>query len=308
MTPDQHTLRDEALDWLVKTGDPGFDDWDRFTAWLERSPEHASAYHAVADGMAEMDELLASVPQPAAPVTSRPARQGFSPRWAIAASFVAMAATGAVVLSPAFTVDRYATIAGQTRTIALGNGDELLLNGDTSITVGGLGRRDVALERGQVLLRLASDRHVEVTSGDLQMVDIGTVFEVTRDGTETRLLVEEGSVLADPKGAKVTVAAGQMLRTHDGATTLAASNAPDSQPGSWASGQLTYVDASVAQVLADLRRSTGLAFSPSAAMGQRRFSGTLSIDEIRKDPRSLGPLLGAKMNAVGREWKLEEGS
>lgn len=308
MTPEQHALRDEALDWLVKTGDPGFDDWDAFTNWLERSPAHADAYHMAAGDMADMDEWLAEVAAPAVPKPLAAPRRSRNPmRWAIAASFAALAATGAFVFSPAFTSDAYSTAAGQTRTIALGNGDQLILNGDTQVRVSGLDRRDVEIERGQMLLQLASDGHVEVTAGDLKFVDIGTIFEVAREGRSTRLLVEEGSVLADPGGAKVTIKAGQMLETADGARVLRASAAPDAAAGGWTSGQLTYFDATLGQVATDLRRSTGLAFSASAAMAQRRFSGTLSVDQIRNNPSSLGPLVGGHISRVGDQWKLEEG-
>lgn len=306
MIPDRSTLRDEALNWLVKTGDPGFDDWDAFTDWLERSPGHADAYHQVAGDVAEMDEWLADVPPPASPAPL-PVRRFAPARWGIAASVAALAVTGTFVLSPAFTSDHYSTAAGETRTIALGNGDQLILNGDTVVEIAGFDRRDIAIDRGQMLLRLDSDRHVEVTAGDLQFVDIGTVFEVSRDGNQTRLLVEQGSVMADPSGAKVMVRAGQMLEAADGASRLKPSSTPSAEPGSWTSGQLSYFDASIGQVTTDLRRSTGLAFSPSAAMAQRRFSGTLSVDQVRKDPSSLGPLLGARVVKSDGQWMLEEG-
>lgn len=306
MTPELQPLRDQALDWLVKTGDPGFDDWDGFTAWLEHSPAHADAYHAMAGDLADMDGWLADA-QPVAQPSVSPVRRASPARWAIAASVAVLAATGAVLLSPALTSDHYVTAAGQTRTIALGDGDELILNGDTKVAVSGLGRRDIDLEQGQLLLKMASGEHVEVTSGDLQFVDVGTIFEVARDGPRTRLLVSQGIVMADPKGAKVRVTAGQMLESSDGARRLKPVSAPDAEAGGWTTGQLTYYDASLAQVAADLRRSTGLAFSPTAATGQRRFSGTLSIDQIRRDPASLGPLLGVRVGKAGNQWELKEG-
>ncbi|WP_037500823.1 FecR family protein [Sphingomonas jaspsi] len=308
MIPDQRPLREEALDWLVKTGDPAFDGWDAFTDWLERSPAHADAYHAAAGDLHDMDDLLAEAAPAVAPATSPSAPRRYpAARWAVAASFAAMAAAGAFVFAPAFTADHYATAAGETRTIALGDGDQLILNGDTSVELSGLGRRDVALEKGQLLLKIASKKHVEVSAGDLQFVDIGTIFEVARDGRQTRLLVQQGSVMADPKGAKVTVKAGEMLEAADGVRQLKAVASSTADAGAWTTGQLTYVDASLEQVAADLHRSTGLALSTSDAMARRRFSGTLSIDQIRKDPASLGPLLGVRIERAGGEWKFKEG-
>lgn len=306
MTPDQRSTNDQALDWLVKTGDPDFDDWDGFTAWLEQSPANADAYHAQAGGIADMDQWLDKVEPVVAPPLPLPTRN-HRVRWAVAASFAALAATGAVLLSPAFTTDHYTTVAGQTQTIALGDGDELLLNGETEVKLGGLNRRDVDVEQGQVLLKMASGRHVEVTAGDVSFVDVGTVFEVAREGSRTRLLVKQGVVMADPSGAKVRVGAGQMLETSDGASQLKPLPSSDAEAGGWSTGQLTYSNATLTQVAIDLRRSTGLAFSPSGATGRRTFSGTLSVDNIRHDPASLAPLFGVQVRNSGGQWILEEG-
>ena len=57
-------------------------------------------------------------------------------------------------------------------------------------------------------------------SGDLELVDVG-VFEVSRDGRETRVLVSDGVIVADPDGAGSSWA-GQRLDTEDGATVLQA--------------------------------------------------------------------------------------
>ena len=36
-------LREEAVAWAVRVGDSAFADWDEFTLWLEKSPDHAVA-------------------------------------------------------------------------------------------------------------------------------------------------------------------------------------------------------------------------------------------------------------------------
>ena len=50
--------RSEAVDWMVRTNDPDFGAWDDFTAWLERDPANADAYHALAGSEAEMLPLV----------------------------------------------------------------------------------------------------------------------------------------------------------------------------------------------------------------------------------------------------------
>jgi transmembrane sensor len=195
------------------------------------------------------------------------------------------------------------------RTIALADGDELVLNGSTEIRLAAFDRRDIRLERGQLLLRLhGRDKGaVQVRSGDLELVDVGTVFEVFRDQKSTRVVVSEGAVVADPDGAGLRIDKGEKLEATDGATRLQAAPALTESVGAWQRGQLAYLDEPLPNVAADLSRSTGIDFSASAAMGSRRFSGTLAIADIKRDPASLGPLLGVPVARTARGWRLGEG-
>ncbi|WP_430098150.1 FecR/PupR family sigma factor regulator [Novosphingobium resinovorum] len=42
-------IRDAALGWAVRAGDPAFADWEAFTLWLEADPAHARAYQPAAE-------------------------------------------------------------------------------------------------------------------------------------------------------------------------------------------------------------------------------------------------------------------
>ena len=290
-----------ALDWLVRTNDPEFDRWDEFTAWLEQSPANADAYHALSAAEAEMLPLIEAVPTFDEPVL-KPERRGI----AIAAGVAILAAAATAIIAPRMMPIDYSTGPGEIRVVSLGDRDELVLNGDTRLQLAGWDRRSVRLDHGQLLLRLHNPdgEKIDVTSGDLELVDVGTVFEVSRDGRETRVLVSEGAVVADPDGAKLRLAAGQRLDTEDGAALLKATPADVSSVGSFQRGQLTYLDEPIGHVIADLRRSTGIDFSASAAISTRRFTGTLSVAEVKRDPRSLEALLGISMERSGQGWRL----
>ena len=297
--------REAALDWLVRTNDPEFDRWDEFTAWLERSPANADAYHALAASEAEMLPLVEGVPPVAAPAPASapgPARR----RFALVAGTAFLAAATTAIMAPRVMPIEHSTGPGEIKLVAIGPGDQLVLNGDTRLQLSGWDRRTVRLEQGQLLLRLHDPKgeRIEVISGDLALVDVGTVFEVSRDGSATRVLVSEGAVVADPAGAKLTLAAGQRLDTRDGAQVLQAVAADTSTVGSFERGQLAYFDEPLEQVVADLRRSTGIDFSAGAAISTRRFTGTLSVAEVKRDPRSLEALLGVAMEPEGRGWRL----
>lgn len=294
--------REAALDWLVRTNDPEFDGWDEFTAWLEASPANADAYQSLAVGEAELLPFVGASPARAMSEMQRPVRRGM----AIAASIAALAALTTALVAPRMMPVDYSTGPGEVRIVSLGGRDQLVMNGDTRLQLAGWDRRNVRLEQGQLLLRLHNpdgDR-VEVISGDLELVDVGTVFEVSRTGRETRVLVSEGVIVADPDGAGLKLAAGQRLDAEDGASLLQATPADISSVGSFERGQLSYLDEPLDHVIADLRRSTGIDFSASAAISTRRFTGTLSVAEVKRDPRSLAPLLGVSMERSGQGWRV----
>lgn len=294
--------REAALDWLVRTNDPEFDGWDEFTAWLEASPANADAYQSLAVGEAELLPFVGASPARAMSEMQRPVRRGM----AIAASIAALAALTTALVAPRMMPVDYSTGPGEVRIVSLGGRDQLVMNGDTRLQLAGWDRRNVRLEQGQLLLRLHNpdgDR-VEVISGDLELVDVGTVFEVSRTGRETRVLVSEGVIVADPEGAGLKLAAGQRLDAEDGASLLQATPADISSVGSFERGQLSYLDEPLDHVIADLRRSTGIDFSASAAISTRRFTGTLSVAEVKRDPRSLAPLLGVSMERSGQGWRV----
>ena len=293
--------REAALDWLVRTNDPDFEAWDEFTAWLEADPTNADAYHALVEGEERMRPFVEAMPVVDVVVPERK-----RPRLAIAAGIAALAAAATAIVAPRMMAVEYSTGPGEVRIVSLGGQDELVMNGSTRLELAGFDRRTVRLAQGQVLLRLndPGQDKIELLSGDLKLVDVGTVFEVARDGQDTRVVVSEGAVVADPGGAGLKLMPGQRLDTTDGAAVLQAGPADISSVGSFERGQLSYVDEPLGNVVADLRRSTGIDISASTAISARRFSGTLSVAEVKRDPNSLAPLLGVSVERSGQGWKL----
>ena len=298
------SVNEQALDWLVRTNDPEFQDWERFTEWLESDSGNADAYHRLAGSEVEVRPLV----ERAAP---RPVEgPGRTRRYAIAAGLAVLAAAAATVLVPRLSPVPYSTGPGEQRTIKLAQGDQILMNGDTRLTLAGLDRRTVRLEQGEVLLRLhgsAGDK-VHVVSGDLELVDVGTVFDVVREAATTSVTVAEGEVVADPDGARLALRGGSRLDAKDGDTVLRAISVETASIGAWSSGQLSYRSEPLGRVVADLRRSTGIDFVLQPDMGPRQFTGTLAIAEVRRDPQALAPLLGVNMQRSGKRWEIRGGA
>lgn len=310
------TLREQAVHWAVLTGDPQFTDWDGFTAWLEADPAHARAYDEVAAAVAEAAEAAAA--GPAAPIAEplpandnpavQPGRHGLPRRaWlggAIAASLAVLATIGVLRTGSSGV---YTTAPGETEVIALGNGSTVTLAGDTRLVLRGDDRREARLERGQALfdLHFTDGRPFEVIAGEDTMRDIGTVFEVRRLNRSTAVTVAEGAVLFDPKGRKITVNPGEGLTRRDGSDRIERVTLPGAAVGEWRQGRQSFRDATLGDVAAMLSAATGRQFAVAPGAAQQRVSGSVMLDPIRRDPASLGPLLGVTARAEGDAWVLE---
>ena len=55
---DDRMIRDQALDWVIRLRDPGFDGWEDFHVWLAADPAHADVYHALALAEEDLEPLI----------------------------------------------------------------------------------------------------------------------------------------------------------------------------------------------------------------------------------------------------------
>jgi transmembrane sensor len=298
------TLRDEAAAWAVRTGDPTFDDWDGFTAWLERDAAHARAYDAVVAAVGEAAEALPPVPRAGnddEPV--RPARR----RWIggmLTVVLVAVAGLGAWQLrGGSYTVE---TAPGEVQIVALDDGGEIAVAGGSRIVLDRGNPRIASLERGQALFTIAHDPAAPFTLevGEETLVDIGTVFDVTRTSAGLRVAVSEGAVVLNPAEENAQVSPGQVLSLNAATGDYAIDVVALDEVGEWRDGRLTFQDASLEDVAAELSRATGTAFVVSPRAGEQRVSGSIALDGVRRDPRTVGALLGTNVRYNGSAWEI----
>lgn len=307
-------IREQAVHWAVLTGDPQFEDWDGFTAWLESDPAHARAYDEVAAAVAEVAEAgRAEEGQSAAPplpANDNPARPwGHLPRraWlggALAASLALVATFG--LLRPG-SDKVYSTGPGEVEVIALGDDSTMTLAGDTRLVLHGEDRRLARLERGQALfdLNFRDGRPFEVRAGGDTLRDIGTVFEVRRLNAATAVAVAEGAVLFNPDRQGITVRPGEELTRRDGSNRIERRTLPGAMVGEWREGRQSFRDATLGDVAAMLSAATGQRYAVAPGAADKRVSGSVLLDPVRRDPASLGPLLGVTARPDGDVWMLE---
>jgi transmembrane sensor len=297
-------LHDEATAWAVRAGDPAFDDWEGFTAWLERDPAHARAYDEVMLAVGEAAEIVPPVlaagndDEPAAPARRR---------WiggVLSMALLGVAAIGAWQLrGDSYTVE---TAPGETRLIALGDGGEIALGGGSRIVLDRGDPRAASLEQGQALFTIVHDPSAPFTLavGRDTLVDVGTVFDVSRTDARLRVAVSEGAVVLNPRGENARVSPGEMLSKDMATGGVTVGEVALDQVGEWREGRVTFQDASLAEVAVELSRATGVDFVASPRAGGHEVSGSIALDGVRRDPRTLGALLGVAVRHNGAAWEI----
>ena len=311
MTRDDRMIDEEALAWVIRTRDPDFADWEGFTLWLEADPAHATAYDMLAARDAELADIV-----PAAPAAPLPANDPGEPRrsawrWigggAVAAALVALLSVTLVGRADPYSIT---TAPGEQREIALADGTRIALNGGTTLRLDRAEPRLAALDRGEAVFTVTHDAAdpFRVTVGGAVFEDAGTVFNISRTDGVTRIGVAEGEVIYNPKAEAIALPAGRALRAADaeGRVTLSAV-APEAVTG-WRSGRLSYDNAPMGDVAADIGRSLGVNVEAGGAAGLR-FTGTLVVD---KDPERFfakaAPVLGVKAQRRGAGTWILNGS
>jgi transmembrane sensor len=298
MREDRQIMESAALDWIIRLRDPDFDDWEAFHGWLAADPAHAEAYHRLAAAEEDMTELLAAAPPP------EPRRRSWRVwlRGAIAASLVAMIAFHIHQGTDTYLVD---TPAGVRRTVALPDGSQISLNGDTRLWLNRVDHRYANVERGEAAFNIVANSQAPfmVQIGDATLVDTGTRFNVRRRGKITAVEVAEGTVVFNPRSSAVRLDAGRTLRAIDGDGLLALGHVARHAVAGWKDGRLFYHGQTMEEVADDLARWSGQAVTVDPRVADQRFSGVLRLAE-GEDMVRLAPLLDVDVRRSGQQWVL----
>lgn len=322
--PDR-AMVEKAVAWHLRLKEADEDAWIQFAAWLEADPAHNGVYEAVADGDVRMSLLLESATFPPADGHERlpefsndeddiaydgGSERVLRPRWrwgALAASIAAAGLFAVQMLPNRDSPYSIETPAGETRTVSLADGSEVLLNGGTKIILDKNDIRSVEIARGEARFAVKHDDSdpFTVVAGEQRLVDIGTVFNVVRTDRQLRVGVAEGAVRFEGAARAVNLRAGDSL-TADSRGTIEISQIAIASVGSWADGKLVYDQAPLAQVADDLSRSIGISLELPRGMGSRSFSGVIQTDGDREALRArLEELIGEKIVADGTRWFVE---
>ncbi len=213
----------------------------------------------------------------------------------------------------------YAVARGQSQTITLPDGTELVLDAETQAQVTWRkGRREVRMTEGQIMFAVAPDREkpFQVLTGPARVTVVGTRFSVRyrhagMDAGAVKVAVEEGHVRvadarnpqADDSAAAIDLVAGQSVTVSaDGVIGQIAGVSPDSI-ALWRRGMVRFENTRLGDALVELERygPTGLVIhDPDVAA--LSIGGSYQIDRPDAFARMVSQILPVRLvkNAGGQ--------
>lgn len=295
-------ILEEAMAWhAAMAGDAP--DFDGFSAWLEASDEHRRAFDHIVVTEAAIDDHGDALRMRTAAnddelADQRQARSWWKPASAVAATALLAAIGWPMLQSGDMVTDR--TSKGEIRTIALGDEAQVRLDASSTLSHDKDDPRTAELLRGRAFfdVRHDADKPFTVTVGDYKIRDLGTRFEITRDGDTITVRVAEGRVsiggnglpfMQAGPGDRLEIVGGQATRTKVDPAAI----------GSWSDGRLVYTNATLEQVVADINRYSKKKLALDPALAKQRFSGVLIIGDGSQLARNIADLMVLPLSASG---------
>lgn len=307
------TMVQSAADWVARlSGEPVEADWLAFEAWLNASAGHRAAYdRALVLSLAIEAEAPALAQRLDAPERRPAVRQAWARQTWWGAGLMSVAAVAVTFAAlhpkPEPKAEIYATAKGEQREIVLSDGTKVALSADSRLSVSmARDRRDLTLASGEAAFQVTHDakRPFVVHLGDRELRDIGTEFDVRRQGGLVTVSVREGMVAVERPGDDqpiVSMGPGSRLEHREGSPggTVFAANPDDAF--SWKTGRLIYRNRPLSDIAADLSRYGQDEVRVSGPAADLKFTGVLTIDSQSAMVRRLTDLMPVAASAPRKD-------
>jgi transmembrane sensor len=290
--------RQQAAGWVIRLDAGALTpvEQEALDAWLASDPAHPAALARARSTWRDLDLLgtVAAQPLPAARTRERAraphggraharrARRPLAWAGACAALVLALAAAWQYPRADAWLRADARTATGESQRVPLAGGGTAQLDTASAIRVSDTAKsRGVEVLAGTVAFDVghADARPFRVSAGDIVVNDIGTTFQVARDGDDTNILVTSGMVEVRAPGGTASVRAGENA-------WIAGDEAPrvsqlDTDAASaWTRGRLVFVDRPLGEVVAELNRYyDGHIIVLGDLLASRRVSGVFKTSD-----------------------------
>ncbi|MGV6484948.1 FecR family protein [Stenotrophomonas indicatrix] len=306
-------VAEQAAHWFLcnREGDLSAAQRAGFMAWMKGSPEHVRAYlhalhlHRQVDAAMSVQAqqqgsratlpmlpatakvvplFAAPVPAPRAVVATRTRRPLWRRVAAVACCLVLVAG-----LLPWLMPREQMLVAGhgQLREVVLADRTQVRLNADSRLRVNiGWFSRRVELLQGEATFDIAADRRpFQVRVGDLQIRDIGTVFDVSRRLQSTRVGVVSGEVevwtAGDVQRRLAQLPAGRVVQVDHLSHAVQPLEIPMSMLLDWQQRRVSFRDERLDEVAAAFNRHNQVQVRVTDDVARAaRLSGSLEANRV----------------------------
>lgn len=308
--PDEWRLR-QAAEWLLSLRQEGTTraELDKLADWAGRDSRNVHAFERMEElvqGLGALDdEQKSAVVRELLPERAPRSEPAGRRRWRYAAAAGIMA----VAIAVGFVVARSPWTAGEpavTRLVAGATNRHFTLPDGTGVVLGARSKlqirytadkRSVELHDGEAYFTVQHNpkRPFVVRAGKLHLVDLGTVFDVRKNGDYVTVAVVEGEVAVAPRSepaaassepattpaSGVNLTAGQQLVSdpaHDKLTTV---DIDAANVASWRTGKLYFRDTPLSIVIANVDRYAAHRITIiDPEIGKMRFTGMVAVNRI----------------------------
>lgn len=302
-----------AFDWLLRLQESPDDPAIRagWAAWRRSDPAHEAAWARACATWRDLGEAGPArvVALPAVPAAgSRPPRRHLRRVVVMAAAAAVVAMVAVAGLRPGGFAGLGADIAtdvAETRQVVLADGSRVELDARSAIRSRfDDGRREVTLIDGGAFFDVMPDpaRPFIVRAGDVAVTVTGTAFDVAADGGRVVVEVASGTVRVAPAGGRRVeqLAAGDRLAVDTASGAVTRGRLAPEDVGAWRDGRLFVSDATVAEVVAELRRhQPGWILIADAALGARRVTGLYDLRDPQRALKAMMRPVGGEVRAFG---------
>ncbi|MGZ4992982.1 MAG: FecR family protein [Methylobacter sp.] len=294
-TVNDETLKDEAIEWLIRLSAENCTAADRreFDSWLQQSAAHQAAYSEIdrrmnwLEHVAQTDTAIRSEALRYRPDKQKTVVQ----RW----TMFATAASILMILGAAtFSSDgwygsntRYSVARGGRETVTLADGSNLEMNTDTEVNVRiNRWQRSVEVVKGEVYFRVThnAERPFVVTAGAGRTIDTGTEFDVYRQAQQVFVAVQEGSVRVEAKQNRDLVASQTLAYDQNGDFIALPAKFSIDNITAWRRGKLIFDNRRLYDVLAEIGRYHNVQLHlDDPKLADNKVSGAFFIERLESN-------------------------